>query len=192
MDETTLLTAAQVETLIRGQPISDRDPWATGDEPLVDAFLRTVCDAICRLTGSESKVAWDHYGSGYASFVDAWFYKDTADFDPRQPVQHGHGYTGLVVLLSRLSPHVVFMEGERHWHGQGSSSYLPAFAAIDQFESPGVIALAQQVQPILERHGLVRLTRDALATPLPPDLAVPTILSDEPFTQFDAMFHWED
>ncbi len=36
------------------------------------------------------------------------------------------------------------------------------------------------------------LHRQDLAVALPEALQVPTILTDLPFRQFDALFHWED
>ncbi|SDN31000.1 hypothetical protein SAMN05720382_104363 [Polaromonas sp. JS666] len=63
---------------------------------------------------------------------------------------------------------------------------------LDKIESKGASSLAEQVQAILERHGLVRVVREQLTEPLPPDLEVPTILADRGFTHFDALFYWED
>jgi hypothetical protein len=192
MIDQALLTSIEVERLLQGKSISDREPWAAECLGQVDDYLRRVCDEISESTGAASKVEWDHYGSGYASFVDAWFYKDTPDFDVREPMRHGHEHTGLVVLLSRLSPFVVFMEGERRWHGHGASSYLPALEAVDQLETPAVATLALQVELVLQRHGLVRAKKSRLDSALDPGLRVPTILTDGPFTQFDALFYWED
>ena len=192
MNDLEFFTPAQVERLIRGVAISDREPWASGDERLIDDHLRTTCSAVTASTGTESTVELHHHGSGYASYVDAWFYRDSADFAVRSPLGFEHEHTGLVILLSRLSPYFVFMEGERRWHAQGASSYLPAFDAVDKLETPAVVELAKSVQPVLERHGMLRLSKDQLSLPLAPDLRAPTILADGPFRQFDALFHWED
>jgi hypothetical protein len=165
----------------------------TNDVQLIEDHLKGACAAVTRATGSESRVEWGHYGSGYASFVDAWFYKTTPDFDVKQPIRHYEGHIGLVVLLSRLSPYFAFMESEKHWHAHGgSSSYLPAFAMLDKLETKGVSLLARQVQPVLESCGFVRALREQLCEPLPSGLQVPTILADGGFTQFDALFYWED
>jgi len=145
-----------------------------------------------RATGASSRIEWNHYGSGYASFIDAWFYKPTPEFSVPDPVPHGEEHFGLVVLLSRLSPYFVFMQGHKHWHGSGGSSYLPAFEAVDELSCSGVLSLAEQVQPLLEGHSLRRLLRADLSTPLLPGTFVPTILADEPHTEFDALFYWED
>jgi hypothetical protein len=192
MNRLPLLSHREIESLLSQQTISERHPWVTNDAQLIEAHLRGACAAVTEATRLESRAEWGHYGSGYASFVDAWFYKTTCDFKVKQPIRHEEGHTGLVVLLSRLSPYFVFMEGEKRWHAHGGSSYLPEFAMLDKLETKSVSLLARQVQPVLENCGLIRAVREQLSEPLPPSLWVPTILTDGGFTQFDALFYWED
>jgi hypothetical protein len=182
----------EIERLITQQAISNRHPWATFDQHLIEGHLKHACAAVIRATGTKSKVEWEHYGSGYASFVDAWFYKSAPEFNVKRPVQHGEEHIGLIVLLSRLSPYFVFMEGEKHWHVHGGSSYLPEFSMIDRLENQAVALLAQQVQPVLEHQGFIRVHREQLAEALTSKLRVPTVLTDRDFTLFDALFYWED
>ncbi|KEZ00951.1 hypothetical protein GQ57_37930 [Burkholderia sp. MSh2] len=192
MTTSPLLSNEKIELLLTQQPISDRHPWVTCDEAVIDDYLRNACDAIERTTGARSHIEWGHYGSGYASFVDAWFYKDTPEFDVARPRPLWESHVGLVVLLSRLSPYFVFMEGEKHWHLREQGSYLPAFDMLDRLENKGVQQLAKDVQPVLESYGLARATRIELSDSLPPGTYVPTILNDRGHTQFDALFYWED
>jgi hypothetical protein len=188
----SLLSSAQIDQLQLQKPISELHPWATADESAVEGYLKAACAAVSRGTRAESKIDWVHYGSGYASFVDAWFYEPTAEFNVKNPIRYGREHVGLVVLLSRLSPYFVFMEGEKHWHAHGGSSYLPAFDMLDDLKNAGVLRLAREIQPILEHHGLVRAYRTELAEPLPAGIKMPTNLADRGYTQFDALFYWED
>ena len=112
----------------------------------------------------DSRTELDHYGSGYASFVDAWFFR--RDWSFRRP-------------------------GGRHEHFTGSS-YLPSFDNVDAFRTPAVRTLARQVEDWLEPRGYGRLEKADLAGYLPEGVVVPTILEDAPFRDFDALFHWED
>jgi hypothetical protein len=192
MSDSSPFSAEDIVRLLAHECVSPKSPWSTNDALKIDSHLTTICEEIEATTGALSRIEWDHYGSGYASFVDAWFYRPTAEFTAKAPAIHGEHYVGLVVLLSRLAAVFVFMEGEKHWHTKGGSSYLPCFQGVDSFSSPGVIGLAAQVQRVLERQGLRRLSRTELERPLPTGTAVPTILSDEPFFEFDALFHWED
>ncbi|MDC9817895.1 hypothetical protein ABRQ07_01760 [Pectobacterium polonicum] len=191
-----LLSSHDITSLLLqpvAQCISDEYPWVSNDEAFIDKHFKGVCAQVMRVTHTKSRIEWNHYGSGYASFIDAWFYKNTPDFNAKRPVHYGEEHTGLTVLLSRLSPYFVFMESEKQWdvHGGGYQA-LPELEMIDRLETPAVIALSQQVQSELEKCGLVRAYKEQLASLLPTGTRVPTVLTDRGFTQFDALFHWED
>lgn len=189
---TSLLSRRDIESLLDQRPISDRHPWVTGDDQAVESHFKAVFAAISRSTRCLSRIEWDHYGSGYASFIDAWFYRPDASFDARHRCGYRDEHTGLVVLLSRLSPYVVFMEGEKHWDQHRGSSYMPEFDMVDRLTTPAVVALGQDVQRTLESFGMVRASKGALEEPLPPGIKVATNLANRGYTQFDALFHWED
>lgn len=186
------LNREQIERLASQQSISEAHPWGTEVDAEVDEFYKGICEHLCQATGALSRIEWDHYGSGYASFIDAWFYKPTPDFKTSDRAVYGQAFQGLAVLLSRLSPYFVFMEGGQHWHPHGSSSYMPGLESVDEISSPAVLELAAQIQPLLESHGLQRLYRSELSTLLPAEIHVPTILNQGPLTEFDALFYWED
>ena len=184
-------TSSEIDALLDRGPISATPPWST-DQDAVEAVLRALCVQLKGQLNLCSRIEWDHYGCGYASFVDAWFYRPTPEFKSKQVIPKSEGYEGLVVLFARFAPYYVFMQGTKHWDKRGGSDYLPDAMMVDALDAPAVIALAGEMQPLLARAGLTRLSSSDLAAPLDPDIAVPTILSQPPFTQFDALFHWED
>ncbi|UPT73376.1 MAG: hypothetical protein M0D55_16080 [Elusimicrobiota bacterium] len=97
-------------------PITDLLPWSSGDDGHIENFLERTCEEISESTGTLMRVESGHYGCGYASFVDAWFYKKAPEFAfPKvwagKPVSGMDDvYFGLTVFLSRLSPYFVLME----------------------------------------------------------------------------------
>ena len=189
LPEQPFLLPGQLERLIQQQSISHEQPWASNDEEQVEALYRSLCQEIMQSTGTLSRIEWNHYGSGYASFVDAWFYRPTPDFE----AAHCPGYQGLAVLLCRLSPHYALMEGNQQWRADGSgSNYYPGFTMLDDLYTPAVTALAAPVQALLDRHGLRRLKREDLATVLPEGTPVPTMLDGQQLREFDALFYYED
>jgi len=192
MTSSFILTPSQIGRLLDQQSISTVHPWNTNDEATIDSFLKNICAEINQITGTDSKIEWNHYGSGYSSFVDAWFYRPINEFSVPIDGFNGESYLGLVVLLCRLSPHFVLMEGGKTWHSKGGSSYLPSYGDVDLFASSAVSGLASEIQPVLEQYGLQRLSSRDLGTLLAPDVQVPTIMTDPPFRTFDAMFYWED
>ena len=81
-----------------GKPILDRPPW-NGTEKEIIAFYRNLVGSIIERTGFKAQVEWDAYGSGYASFIDAWFYVEEERFSKRAP--KGSSYCGVAVPVSR-------------------------------------------------------------------------------------------
>jgi hypothetical protein len=186
-----MLTPSQIDLLLSQRTISEEQPWASNDAQKIEDFYRVVCAAVSQTTGALSRIEWRHYSAGYASFIDAWFYKPERGFKVDEALRDGAEYKGLIVLLSRLSPYFVFMEGEKRWSAKSSSSYMPESAMLDQLLAPSIVALAPDVQAILESYGLVRAFKADLSAALPADIDVPTILADQ-LTQYDALYYWED
>ncbi|NQD36846.1 hypothetical protein HPT27_07390 [Permianibacter sp. IMCC34836] len=187
-----MLSDEEIERLLAQRSISNTFPWADESPSVVESFYKGVCSGADRKLGTKSRVEWNHYGSGYASFVDAWFYKSTDGFFFEYPGKFGEAYHGLAVLLCRLAPYFVLLQGEKTWAERGGSSYMPTFECIDEFKTPAVSSLAIEMQDVLEGYGLVRLKKEDLAKRIDPKFQVFTNLSDRPYTEFDALFYWED
>ena len=183
-----MLTETQIDLLLRQKSISDEWPWRTNDQRQIDKHIRSIVAEACRKLQLEEKAVYDHYGSGYASYVDCWLYRPDKEFG----VGAGDDYKGLVVLLSRLSPYCVIGQGQKSWHKTGGASYLPIFDFVDGIEHAAVLALVPRVTKILTSHGLKRLHKSDLEESLRKGLRVPTVLAERKFRQFDALFYWED
>ncbi len=185
-------TDAEVARLIQAQPVREPLPFDPADDITIRRFYEELVRQIEREQSLRARVEWHHYGSGYASFIEAWFYPadGRASLPPFQT--GGECHVGLVVLLSRLSRYFVLGQDEKAWSANGGSAGLPCFDAVDDVTHPAVFPLVAPTTALLTAHGLQRLCRPDLATLLPEAVQVPTILSAGPFRQFDALFHWED
>ena len=183
---------AEVARLVQGQPVRLPLPFDPADDESIRRFYGNLVKQIERADGLRARVEWGHYGSGYASFIEAWFYPadGRASLPPHQAGDERHA--GLVVLLSRLSRYFVLGQDEHSWSANGGSGGLPNFSTVDDLTHPALLPHVAPMTALLTAAGLRRLSRADLAAPLPPDVRVPTILSDQPFRQFDALFHWED
>ena len=178
-----------VASVIARHPFEGRPPWSPRDDEGVAGELQRVVAALAAELDVEVRAEFGHYGSGYASFVDAWFFRREAAFRKTTGAEH---FTGLVVVFCRLAPLYCLLEGERAWTPSGSSSYLPAFEGVDAFSTGAVQRLSREVQDRLGPRGYVRLERATVSDLLPEGIAVPTILTDGPYREFDALFHWVD
>jgi len=185
-----LFTPVQLQKLLNAEYISNQHPWSTNDSA-IQKFYAQICSEITNNARVKSLIEWDDYGSGYASYFDAWFYNDTAEFE-NSTLINVKAYNGLAVLFSRLSHYFVFLEGSKSWSEKSRGSYMPAFDSIDALRTSAVIALANEVQPILENHGLKRLSREDLSTVLPEQLEIRTLFGNPPYREYDALFNWED
>ena len=182
-------SALEIGRLIQGRPIREPLPFDPANDEAVRRFYGGLVARIEREQDLRSRVEWNHYGSGYASFIEAWFYP--ADDRARLPGRE-EGHAGLVVLFSRLSRCFVLGQDEKRWSPDGGSAGLPNFSTVDDITHPALLPFAGPVTALLTAAGLERLRRQDLAVPLPDTIQVPTILTDPPFRQFDALFHWED
>jgi hypothetical protein len=140
--------------ILRDDFHTEVQPWSTRDEKVITNHLLSAIEAIRIELGLSVKIESNHYGSGYASFIEAWFSRDDAVF----AAGTGAHYRGLVVLLSRRAPYFVCGEGEKAWTNKAASSFLPAFAMVDHLSSDAVAALVEPVSVILDRFGMLRLS----------------------------------
>jgi hypothetical protein len=183
----------QLDLLLHGQAVEANLPFQFDDDESVQHFYQPLLKRIERIRNLSSCVEWGHYGSGYDSYVDAWFYPrdDSSRISgPRQ--QHSHHYTGLIMLLSRLSRFFVIGQGEQSWSNDSGGSYSPCFDIVDQITHPALVAHVEPISSLLTEAGLVRLRKNQLIEFLPSGLIPPTILTNPPYRHFDALFHWED
>lgn len=173
--------------------VAGRAPWVPADEAAVERELRSVVQGLCAAAGADSRVEWDHYGAGYASYVDAWLYRADGPFRRPGPTAIWTSYTGLVVLVCRLGPAFCLMEGERSWtSGDTQASYLPSFELLDELRSDAVRELAGIAERFLVAAGYTRLRKADVSAFLPSDLELDTNLGDPPYREFDVLFHWYD
>ena len=131
----------EIVSLLDQKPITDEWPWSTGDERVIDGNIKKIVTEICRKCHVLDKTEFNHYGSGYASFVDCWLYRENDDFR----FERGNCYGGLVVLFSRLSNYYVVGEGQKTWQKKSGSSYLPSFEFVDDITQEATKALEQDV-----------------------------------------------
>ncbi|MEX0365834.1 MAG: hypothetical protein AB3N22_07170 [Ruegeria sp.] len=156
------------------------------------AFYEEVCRDICDEFGLISRIEANSYGCGYASFVDAWFYKNNAEFKAENPHESGQAFTGLFILLCETAPFYALGEGQKSWSGTSGSSYLPTADMVDEFSTQAVMLLSIEVEQFLSERGMTRLMSSEIMEPIPAEIAVETNLSDGELKMFDAYFHWMD
>lgn len=183
----------EIARLITGESLVRFPPVRPCGEEL-ESFYRGVVKRLVAETGTKDRTEWNHYGSGYASYVDGWIYYP----DGRARVSgEGEHHFGVVLLLSRLSSFYVVGQAEKGWHQDSgssncASSYLPDLNLVDSVAHPALFPLEQKIDQRLAEWGMWRLRKADLQPSISTRQVVPTILSGPPHTLFDALFYWED
>ena len=169
-------------------------PFDKGKDSTIETFYRDICEGIKHSTKTLYQLEVNDYGSGYASYYDAWFYQESTDF-AGSIIKGSASYEGLTVLFHRMLPYYVFMQGSKSWSTNQSTScasYLPSRKMLDEFTCDAVKELAEKVEMILAYKGLIRLNRLALTTPLKIAERIPSVLIDDYVSYYDGLFYWED
>jgi hypothetical protein len=184
-----IFSKSQIEALFAQQSITDEWPWSSESQQTIDKYFKDVIAEARRKIRLLDRTEYGHYGSGYASFVECWFYRDNDEFKS----DSGNFYWGLLVLFSRLSKYYVMGEGSRSLNAQGGAFRdMPYIGFVDNFNHPAVKSIVGEVGNLLDARGLERLRKEQLSKYLPKDIHVPTALGNPPWCHFDALFYWED
>ncbi|HEY1174354.1 MAG TPA: hypothetical protein VGH19_23515 [Verrucomicrobiae bacterium] len=136
------------------------------------------------------------YGSGYASYIDAWFYPAKGG-SPARRYGDSECREGLVILFSILSDYYAIGQGERckSVSGSGGSHYLPDLMMIDKVTDPHLQYLVPKIEKVLDQEFcLKRIGATTLSESIPSHLRHhdTTNLSNPPYHVFDALFYWYD
>ena len=179
----------ELTRLVAGDVLEHLAPLGFLENKSIEKIHHKAARTVENTLRVRSRIEWNHYGSGYASFVDAWFY--FADGRARSPLNE-ESHFGVVVLFSRVSRYYVLGQGEKFWHKTGEGSYLPDLKMVDSVTHAALKPLEQGIDRILPTFGLERVVKADLEPPISSDIEIPTILSDPPYHVFDVLFHWED
>jgi hypothetical protein len=183
-----LLTDEQLREIVQGRPIGIQWPYAGGSETEIEKHMRHAV-ALLRSTGAlEVDAEFNHYGSGYASYVHVFCEKTQGR--SRTSRDGTDEIDGIAVYLSRLTPYAVYGREERTKHATGGSQgYL---RARDVYSLPPGDWLQEvgAIRAVLQNLGFVFPEKQQLVEALPIELDIPTVLENKHV--YDAIFYWED
>ncbi|MBM7661035.1 hypothetical protein JOC85_001807 [Bacillus mesophilus] len=155
----------------------------------------------------QCEAIFDHYGSGYASYVDFFCYrKDGSSIVDTKYIEKDSltsiQIEGLVIYISRLAPVAIIGKDERHKAIIDSEEIRDEF-----FSGMGMISKPQEVistsseflindfheiKQKLESAGYSILEKEYLSQPLPFKTKIPTFTDPRQYKVFDAIFYWMD
>jgi hypothetical protein len=131
---------------------------------------------------------FDHYGSGYASYVHVFCAKAGGRSRTRRACEDS--IDGIAVYLSRLAPFAIYGREQRTKSASGSSMQYLGLADVYSLPPGNWEAEISAVLQVLEGFNFVLPARAQLVEALPYKLDIATIFDDTHV--FDAIFYWED
>lgn len=191
----------QLQDLIDGKIIGDKFPYDTNNEQEIEAHIRRLLYRINRIPNLVCEAEWNHFGSGYASFVEFFCFQK----EDRVVVEEKHGHreiktNGIILDISRLAPVAIMGEDERYktirietneeiGGGYGSLLGGPKLVGVSERYQ----ALGEQLKQALEEFDIEVLEPEDLNHLVPFKTKIPTIYRESrDYTVADAIFYWED
>lgn len=191
----------QLKDLIEGKVIGTTFPYDINDEHEIEAHIHRLFYRIKRIPNIICEAEWDHFGSGYASFVEFFCYEKEgiAVEENRHGIQD-HRIESVLINISRLAPVVIMGEDDRTKRirssteevlGGSNGSILgrQKLSHVDQRFYPIMKKLAEA----LEEFDYTLLSIDDMNQPLPFSAKIATLYrTPKEYLIADAIFYWED
>lgn len=191
----------QLQDLIEGKIVGNTFPYDTNNEQEIEAHIRRLFYRINHIPNLVCEAEWNHFGSGYASFVEFFCYRK----EDIEVVKEKYGIReikteGIIIDICRLAPVAIMGEDDRYKTirietneviGGGYSSLLGRsnpFYLNDQFQY-----IARKLKEALQEFNYALLENEVINQPLPFETKIPTIYREpRDYLIMDAIFYWED
>ncbi len=184
-----LLTEDEIRQVVAGRPVGREWPYYGGNEDDIEKHLRRTVAALRDLLVIDLDADFEHYGSGYASYVHVFCEKKRGL--SRTKIANGDQIDGIALYLSRLTPFAAygFEQRTKTLRGGGTSSFIDSNSVYSTPPGDWTVELSF-IRKTLNDLGFVLPTREQLAELLGFGVNIPTILDRKHV--FDAIFYWED
>lgn len=183
-----ILTVEQLQSIINVNPVGDTFPYLGGSEEDIENHLKAVVATLRRSHLLDVEADFNHYSSGYASYVDVFCAKSNR----QSTVCRGDTdwIDGIAVYLARLAPIAAYGTQQRTRHARGGSQGFLRSRGVGQIPNGDWSNELHEIITSLKSFGFLLPNLEELCEPLPFKAKIPTIFDNE--CVFDAIFYWED
>lgn len=191
----------QLQAMIDGKIVGEKFPYDTKNEREIEAHIRRLFHRINRIPNVVCEAEWNHFGSGYASFVELFCYQkeDLVVLEEK----HGHReikMNGLIVDISRLASVAIMGDDERYKTIHIETNEYRGGAYGSLLGGPKLIGVSERYQTfgealkqILEEFDFEVVEPQEMNQLLSFKTKIPTIYRESrDYTVADAIFYWED
>lgn len=191
----------QLQDLITGKVVGEKFPYDTDNEQEIEAHIRRLFYRINRIPNLICEAEWNHFGSGYASFVEFFCYlKEDVTVVEEKYGRREEKMEGIIIDICRLAPVAIMGEDDRYKTicietkeevGGGSSSLLDGPNRL--YISEKFQTIAEKLKQALKEFDYELLEGERINKRLPFQAKIPTLYREPGnYLIMDAIFYWED
>lgn len=134
-----MFTNEQLQAMIRQEVVSEQYPYSTQDEQELKNYLKSILAELERAQ-IHCKVEREHFGSGYASYMQ-WFCYEAQHIEVKEDANKREEHIqGLHVLISRLAPVILI----------GNADESNAYSLSGEYLGGGKSMLDEPYQLVIE------------------------------------------
>ncbi|MCI2256171.1 hypothetical protein L2D08_17625 [Domibacillus sp. PGB-M46] len=200
---------SQLRKMIKGKPLFKEFPNQLNSKEEVERNIHRLFDQLNESDQFICDGEFNHYGSGYASFVEFFCVKKDGSAVLSESYHEKDSVTsldleGVVVYVSRLAPLAVFgMDNRLKYIQEEDGEKLEMYSGTSYLGVDKINHVPEKFEHVVEEirnrlfeAGYLIGDQTYLKQPLPFKAAIPTILTmpdfGEEYTIFDAIFYWSD
>ena len=175
-------------------------PYDTNNENEIEAHIRRLFHRINRIPNIICEAEWNHFGSGYASFVEFFCYRKKDVAVEEKCGMREIETKGIIIDICRLAPVAIMGEDDRFQkihietnnvvsggHGSILDNPISLLSGSEFQEAVG------ELEQALKEFNYELLTAEEMSQPLPFQANIPTIYREpREYRVMDAIFYWED
>lgn len=202
-----LFTNEQLQTMISKEPIGETYPYNTKDKNQIEKYIQDLLYTLNRSKSFKCEAIFDHYGSGYASYVDFFCYKRDGSSKLSEKYIEKDSLTsilieGLVIYISRLAPVAIIGKDERYKYIIDNDKIKDEFfGAMSMIRKPEKVLDEPphfmvnefiEIKHILNHEGYTILNKQYLSQNLSFKTKISTFTDPMQYKVFDSIFYWMD
>lgn len=193
-----MFTNEQLQAMIRREKISEQYPYSEKDDEVLIHYLKPLLAEMSR-----AKIRYtmesDHFGSGYASYIQLFCYTDDFVMVTEEDGERKEDRRGLFLLISRLAPVVAIADdawqfisfdecGVETGNGGTMTDHPDDLVIAPRFEP-----FANELVRLFMKYHFKVVQKEDMDRLLPFDAHIPTLSrSRGKYLVWDAVFYWED
>ncbi|WP_405099692.1 hypothetical protein [Oceanobacillus sp. FSL H7-0719] len=191
----------QLQDAIEGKAVGDYYPYNTNNEREIEAHIRRMLYRLKRIPNLIVDAEWEHFGSGYASFVEFFCYrKEDITVIEEKNGERELEIRGIIIDVCRLAPVTIMGEDERMRIINIAVNEEVGGAYSSLLDDPRRLKISErfhtverQLKQALEEFEYVILDEETVNKPLSFKTKIPTIYRESyGYKVLDALFYWED